>query len=410
MKVDVLVIGAGPAGLMAARTAAASGASVVVVDESRCAGGRLAARVDTLSEAGLDGQRADKAAQELVAAAEKAGAVIHLETLCWALFEDCSAILRQGKVEAVQSRATVVATGSLAAPYPVTGWTLPGVMTAAAVERSINQMFFRPGSAAVVVGEGPEAERVAWLLELTGAGVVRAAHVEAITGQARVENVTFDGASRPADLVVLAAGRVPQVELLNAAGCPLDGYGVPAHDERLATPLPGVLVAGAAAGAASLAESLVTGELAGVSAAEMAGALTQAAAAARRAELQRQREKGAPLSAPLPPAPLPVNEFALVCRCEEVPRTEIGDAIAAGARTVDDIKRMTRCGMGFCQGKSCTLTVVRLLDAAGVRPEPSPLRLRPPVHPIRLSALAAGGKDVSILERAIHQEGSEPTS
>ena len=51
----------------------------------------------------------------------------------------------------------------------------------------------------------------------------------------------------------------------------------------------------------------------------------------------------------------------IVCRCEEVTEAEIRDAIRAGARSVVEIKRWTRAGMGICQGRSCRRLVGRIL-------------------------------------------------
>lgn len=80
----------------------------------------------------------------------------------------------------------------------------------------------------------------------------------------------------------------------------------------------------------------------------------------------------------------------LVCRCEEVTRKEIRDAIAAGADSVSWVKRMTRAGMGTCQGRTCGRTVARILQEE-LRCSPDvvvPDSSRPPIRPVALGLLA----------------------
>lgn len=88
----------------------------------------------------------------------------------------------------------------------------------------------------------------------------------------------------------------------------------------------------------------------------------------------------------------------MICRCEEVTKGEILDAIHEGARSLWQIRRMTRCGMGLCQGRSCERLAARILaEALGVPIDevllPSP---RPPVQPVTVDALA--GKERIKLE------------
>jgi len=81
-----------------------------------------------------------------------------------------------------------------------------------------------------------------------------------------------------------------------------------------------------------------------------------------------------------------------VCRCQEVSRAEVQAAIAAGARTLEDLKRATGVTMGLCQGRTCTRLVAAELATAGVC-EPAqvlPRHARPPVRPLPLGMLAAG--------------------
>jgi len=80
----------------------------------------------------------------------------------------------------------------------------------------------------------------------------------------------------------------------------------------------------------------------------------------------------------------------LLCRCEEISSDEIRRAVEAGARTVNDVKRQTRAGMGVCQGIYCVAEIAKVLGAlAGTAPgEAWPLTARPPVRLLALGSLA----------------------
>lgn len=80
----------------------------------------------------------------------------------------------------------------------------------------------------------------------------------------------------------------------------------------------------------------------------------------------------------------------VVCRCEEITGAEVAAAMADGARTLNDIKRRTRAGMGMCQGRWCTPALVALLAAETGQPlaDIAPMTARPPVQPVALRVLA----------------------
>lgn len=85
------------------------------------------------------------------------------------------------------------------------------------------------------------------------------------------------------------------------------------------------------------------------------------------------------------------EEFPIfICRCEEVTIDEVRDAIKTGARTVDDIKRATRAGMGLCQSKTCFLNVARILHEELEKPlsEIKPIKIRNPVRPVKVKVLS----------------------
>lgn len=80
----------------------------------------------------------------------------------------------------------------------------------------------------------------------------------------------------------------------------------------------------------------------------------------------------------------------LVCRCEEVTKREIIEAIKAGATTPDSIKKLTRAGMGLCQGRTCRNLVSKIIAEELDKESDSilPFTYRPPVRPITLDELA----------------------
>ena len=76
------------------------------------------------------------------------------------------------------------------------------------------------------------------------------------------------------------------------------------------------------------------------------------------------------------------DEEVIVCRCEEVLRKEILNAIKQGARDLDSVKRMTRAGMGMCQGRTCSVLIRNMLSDALHIPKDKLLSVttRPPVR------------------------------
>ena len=84
------------------------------------------------------------------------------------------------------------------------------------------------------------------------------------------------------------------------------------------------------------------------------------------------------------------EKLEIVCRCEEVTKEEIIEAIKAGDTTIDAIKKRTRAGMGFCQGKTCRRLVAQILSAYSNLPMSETLKssIRIPVGPLSLKMIA----------------------
>lgn len=85
----------------------------------------------------------------------------------------------------------------------------------------------------------------------------------------------------------------------------------------------------------------------------------------------------------------------IICRCEDLTREEVRKLIEAGYTTVEEIKRISRCGMGPCQGRTCHQLLVReIAQLTGKSPaEIEPAKARPPIKAIKLGTLQSGGKD-----------------
>ncbi|ASK62419.1 (2Fe-2S)-binding protein [Virgibacillus phasianinus] len=105
-----------------------------------------------------------------------------------------------------------------------------------------------------------------------------------------------------------------------------------------------------------------------------------------------------------------MDKSTIVCRCEEINIDEIESAIKMGAHTFDDIKRITRCGMGPCQAKICTTLVQRIISEYTDKPlsDIGPSRMRMPLKLTRIGVLA-GNKEsssvISVFSESASKEG-----
>jgi len=105
----------------------------------------------------------------------------------------------------------------------------------------------------------------------------------------------------------------------------------------------------------------------------------------------RQLKGGPSPDSSSPPAPADDDDM-IICRCEEITKGEIKEAIRNGMTTLNGIKRVTRAGMGLCQGQTCQRLVSQILaQELGLAPaDVEPSTARAPVRPIRLSVFATG--------------------
>jgi len=411
-RYDVLVVGAGPAGLAAASTAAAHGARVGLLDAQPRAGGQVW-RHDVR-------KNAPRAAREAIAA-------LHGVTL---LAQHSVIASEDGalRVEIPQGStlltygALVLATGARELLLPFPGWTLPGVSGAGGLQALTKQGWPVAGKRVVVAGSGPlllaaaatlrahgaklvgiheqaSAESVHafarqllhWPARATQAALLRAklagvpyrfgSVVRQAHGEDALRMVEIDGAHGTSlvdcDLLAVGYGLVPNVELAQLLGCALDHGHPHPHvqvDELLRTSVPAILAAGEACGIGGLAVARIEGAIAGHMAAGH-----QDDARALLPERDRARRFGALLARHFAPGAR-VHALAtpqtLICRCEDVPLGALD-----GYADARDAKLATRCGMGACQGRICGTALAEL----GRFPRGAG---RPPLFPARLATLA----------------------
>lgn len=420
VRYDIVVIGAGPSGLAAATAAAKAGKSVLLVDEHPVPGAAMGNDVPLffggrMTTATLNAQRMIETifvSEPALEDAMLAGVEVQLGTAAWGVYRAGPALAslpEQVVGLADGSRAwlvgfdeLVVATGArdLAIGFP--GWNQPGVMGAAALTMLLVRYEAFAGKRVLFVGSHDLALETALLAHEKGVDVagivevrsepqgraelieaVQAAHIPIHTGDviARAEG-GIDGVERAilrsglevaCDTVCLAVGLVPSIELLDAMGGqraldPLRGGYIPADE-------PSIRFIGDCAGLPDTGFDHVAYRM------EWAQAL------------------GA-ISAP----------ETIVCQCEEVTRADLigvqppnylarPPAMCArsletllhdGPANPDQIKRLTRAGMGVCQGRRCRDQVAMLLALEAGNPFGTiPLAThRAPVRPLPLNILA----------------------
>jgi thioredoxin reductase len=163
-SIDVAVIGAGPAGLAAATQAARAGLSVVLLDEQEAVGGQIYRAIER-----SDAQRRDILGPDYVAGAALAGAFARSgaryvpNASVWQVTRERSVhYLKDGKVGSFEAKRVVLATGALERPFPIPGWTLPGVLTAGAAQILLKSAGEVPAEPPVLVGCGPLLYLLGW--------------------------------------------------------------------------------------------------------------------------------------------------------------------------------------------------------------------------------------------------------
>lgn len=425
---DVLIIGAGPAGMAAALAAAPSGVSITLVDDNPQPGGQI----------WRDGPQA---ALPLLARQHRAALARHanIRVLTGTRVVGLGATSPGDKAPALlledpdhgwtqHSQHIVLCTGARELLLPFPGWTLPGVTGAGALQALIKAGLDVRGQRIVVAGTGPLLLAAAATAKKAGATVVRVAeqapwnalagfaaqlprwpakavqalslvdfslractHVLEAQGSGQVQSVLLQRGLNAhetiaCDRLACGFGLVPNTQLGQMLGCALggplsSGQGL-AVDALMRTSVPGVLAAGESTGFGGSERALIQGAIAGHAA---AGQVPQAEALlpqlARWESFARELQKSFRLNEALKALARPDT---LVCRCEDVPY-----AALAERQGWIDAKLHTRCGMGACQGHVCGAAMQHL---RGWTPAPPRHLLAPArIGTLAVAAMEPGG-------------------
>lgn len=446
---DLVVVGAGPAGIAAAAAAAAAGASTLLLDENAGPGGQVWRGLTTtpLTNREMLGKDYWDGEAELQKLRDSGAEVIQRATV-WSIDPSLQVgVSHGGSSRIVQAGRIVVATGAMERPFPIPGWTLPGVMTAGAAQTMLKSSGLVPSEPTVIAGQGPlfwllagqilrMGGRIDVMLDTTPKGQLAAAlpkafgflttpyfrkglkmlaevrskvrivkHVTRIEahGEGQLDRVTWETAGgkrgeMASRLLLLHQGVVPNVNLAMSVGAAHDWDKQqlcwrPRLDEDGQSTVPGLYIAGDGAGIGGVGVALARGRVAAHAALAAMGRKAPASGlSAARAELARAnrgREFLDLLYRPAEQFRIPEGD-TVVCRCEEVRARDILSAVEIGASGPNQLKAYLRTGMGPCQGRLCGLTVTELMARArGTTPEQiGYYRLRAPVKPLTLSELA----------------------
>jgi NADPH-dependent 2,4-dienoyl-CoA reductase/sulfur reductase-like enzyme len=191
---DLAIIGAGPAGLSAARSASGDGVRTCIIDEQPGPGGQIyrAAEKPGLKDAGLLGPEYRRGA-ELASLMRSTDAVYMPESMVWLADRTEDGFLLAMSTPEGQKQVTakrlLVATGAMERPVPVPGWTLPGVMSVGAAQIMLKQSGIVSGDGVILAGGGPLLFLLA--AQYVRAGVKVAAVLETVSLRDRIYSLQY---------------------------------------------------------------------------------------------------------------------------------------------------------------------------------------------------------------------------
>ncbi|WP_090233391.1 NAD(P)/FAD-dependent oxidoreductase [Fictibacillus solisalsi] len=330
METDVLIIGAGPAGLAAAYETASRGLDVTIVDESISKGGQLCQQTQILRTlpSPFLAMRGYELANTLINQLDEFSVRYLLGHRMIGTYKDGSiGITDETNVFPVNPKKIIVATGAAEKAVPFPKWTLPGVITVGAAQTLVNRDFVTPGKNAVIIGSSDFAMDVAIQLSDVGVNIIgiveslpkilardaeKTEHImqrsiplylrssiKEARGNGEVEEIDIQFPDRimteKVDLVCVDGGRTPILDAFYQLGCSFGfqeelGGWLPQYNEFLQTDCKDVFLAGNAAGISSQGALLITGRIPGVRVCEELNIISKQEAEHERASHWKELE------------------------------------------------------------------------------------------------------------------------
>jgi thioredoxin reductase/bacterioferritin-associated ferredoxin len=450
---DVVVIGAGPAGLSAGACLAEMGLDVLTLDEQSRVGGQIyrnieAAPPDRRNLLGEDYTRGLAVARRF----RQSGAAYENSASVWQVEPDGKVCYsRLGVSTEVRANYIIVATGAMERPVPIPGWTLMGVMGVGAANNLAKEAGLNPAGRVVLAGSGPlllleasllvkKGVHIAAILETTPAlppapaiprapkALIRAdflwkgvsmlreikkaavphhkgvTHIRAI-GAERVEAVAARcGGKRlqiETDMLLLHFGVIPNTHIFRQIGCqmawrPDQRYWHPVCDPWGHTNCERIFAAGDGAVVAGALAAQYKGELTALEVARCSGIIPAYERDMLAAPIQKALKYDAwprpfvdAIYAPRPEH-FTFEDDTVICRCENITVGDLRKVVKEGVRELNEVKIVTRAGMGPCQGRMCGPALAEVIAAElALSPDKTGLlNIRPPLKPVPLGEIA----------------------
>lgn len=433
LHADVVVVGAGPAGLSGAHAAAEAGARVLLIERDPFVGGHLRFRPGE-----LDGQTPLENADEVITrAVEHENVKVLTDTTAMGLYDQhWLPAFTEGRLYKIRAGAVLVATGARNRTIVFTNNDLPGILNGSGAARLLNLYAVRPGEKALIVSANDDGHRLALALQdagmevsvaeeraqeecalasaLDSAGIaphwrhtIGAAHGKDRLQGASLLRLNADGSlpsgrhrvvSEDCDTAVLSVGYLPNAGLL------YQGRARFAWDEHkrelLPTNLPhGLHTAGSVCGTHSLGATLLEGRIAGLRAAADVGIVSD-----KGSDKELDRPKSGRASPTTRHVSIPgPGKFRFVDFAEDVTEKDVHDALAEGYDSIELLKRYTTISMGPDQGRYGSLNAVLMTAEANRRTveETGKPTSRPPALPVKMGTLA-GRKMEPVRRTGLH--------
>ncbi len=452
-RYDAVVIGAGPAGLSAGACLGEMGLNVMVLDEQDRPGGQLFCNIEAAAGSGsrLFGEDFETGAA-LVKRFANSRAGYENSASVWQADPDGTVFYsRSGRSRKICGNYVIMATGAMERPVPFPGWQLAGVMGAGAVNRMAKLASLLPSGPVVLAGSGPlllweaarlyrkgiditalldtapvfppapafahipnalrrmdflwkglsllrelQSGRIPWYRGVTGLRATGTNRLKAVEARCKTAALHLK-----TDMLFVHFGVIPNTHIFRQAGCRMawksdQRYWYPECDQWGRTNFEKIFAAGDGAIVSGGVAAIYKGALSALEVARCLGMISEHERDTRAVSINKEIASD---QFPRPfvdalyahrPGCFSFEDDTVLCRCEHITVGDVRKAVSEGGRDLDEIKVMTRVGMGPCQGRMCGPALAEMVASDLSMPceKLSLLNIRPPLKPVPLQEIA----------------------